>query len=65
MTPVVKAWCTDNAVEVTSLGVRVHGGMVSSEETGAAQYYRDARILPIYGEPTGFRPMIWCLQVDA
>lgn len=48
LTPVVKAWCTDRSVDVASLGVQVHGGMGFIEETGAAQFYRDARILPIY-----------------
>jgi alkylation response protein AidB-like acyl-CoA dehydrogenase len=57
MTPVVKAWCTDNAMEVTSLGVQVHGGMGFVEETGAAQYMRDARILPIYEGTNGIQAM--------
>jgi len=48
LTPVVKAWLTDMACEVTSIGIQVHGGMGFIEETGAAQYYRDVRILPIY-----------------
>lgn len=55
LTPIVKAWCTDNAVEVASLGVQVHGGMGFIEETGAAQYYRDARILPIYEGTNGIQ----------
>lgn len=55
MTPVVKSWCTDNAVEVASLGVQIHGGMGFVEETGAAQYYRDARILPIYEGTNGIQ----------
>ena len=55
MTPVVKAWCTDHSVEVASLGVQVHGGMGFIEETGAAQYYRDARILPIYEGTNGIQ----------
>ena len=42
LTPVVKGWCTEVALEVTSLGVQVHGGMGFVEETGAAQHYRDA-----------------------
>ncbi len=46
--PVVKAWCTDAAVEICSTAVQVHGGMGFIEETGAAQHYRDARITPIY-----------------
>ncbi|WP_293265141.1 acyl-CoA dehydrogenase [Neptunomonas sp.] len=48
LTPIVKGWCTEVAQEVTSLGVQVHGGMGFIEETGAAQHFRDARILPIY-----------------
>ncbi|MBU0859408.1 MAG: acyl-CoA dehydrogenase [Alphaproteobacteria bacterium] len=53
LTPIVKAWCTDMAVEVTSTGLQIHGGMGFIEETGAAQYYRDARILPIYEGANG------------
>ena len=53
LTPVVKAWCTDMAVEVASTGIQVHGGMGFIEETGAAQFYRDARILPIYEGANG------------
>ncbi|WP_221801188.1 acyl-CoA dehydrogenase [Oceanobacter mangrovi] len=48
LTPIVKGWCTEMSVELTSVGVQVHGGMGFIEETGAAQYFRDARILPIY-----------------
>jgi alkylation response protein AidB-like acyl-CoA dehydrogenase len=55
MTPIIKAWCTDMACEVTSIGVQVHGGMGFVEETGAAQYYRDARILPIYEGTNGIQ----------
>lgn len=54
-TPVVKGWCTDMAVTVTSLGIQVFGGMGFIEETGAAQYYRDARILPIYEGTNGIQ----------
>ena len=57
LTPLVKAWCTDMAVEVTSLGVQVHGGCGFVEETGAAQYYRDARILPIYEGTNGIQAL--------
>jgi hypothetical protein len=53
--PVVKAWCTDTAVEVASLGIQIHGGMGFIEETGAAQHYRDARILPIYEGTNGIQ----------
>src|SRR5690606_36625905 len=55
LVPIVKAFCTESAVEVTSLGVQVHGGMGYIEETGAAQYYRDARILPIYEGTTAIQ----------
>src|SRR5207244_10907665 len=55
--PVVKAWCTDIGVEVASLGVQVHGGMGYVEETGAAQYYRDARIAPIYEGTNGIQAL--------
>jgi len=55
LTPVAKAFSTDIGVEVASLGVQVHGGMGFIEETGAAQYYRDARILPIYEGTNGIQ----------
>ena len=55
LVPIVKGWCTEMALEVTSLGVQVHGGMGFIEETGAAQYYRDARILPIYEGTTAIQ----------
>ncbi|HAJ46310.1 MAG TPA: acyl-CoA dehydrogenase, partial [Alphaproteobacteria bacterium] len=55
LTPISKAWCTDMAVEVASLGVQVHGGMGFIEQTGAAQFYRDARILPIYEGTNGIQ----------
>ena len=55
LTPLVKAWCTDLAVETASLGIQAHGGMGFIEETGAAQYYRDARILPIYEGTNGIQ----------
>jgi len=53
--PVVKSWGTEIGVEVASLGVQVHGGMGFIEETGAAQYYRDARITPIYEGTNGIQ----------
>src|SRR5690606_5741872 len=53
--PIVKAFSTESSVEVTSLGVQVHGGMGFIEETGAAQFYRDARILPIYEGTTAIQ----------
>ena len=55
LTPLVKAYGTDVGVEVTSLGVQVHGGMGYVEETGAAQHYRDARISPIYEGTNGIQ----------
>lgn len=55
LTPVVKAWCTDLGVEIASIGVQVHGGMGFIEETGAAQYFRDARIAPIYEGTNGIQ----------
>ncbi|MBX3661058.1 MAG: acyl-CoA dehydrogenase [Burkholderiales bacterium] len=55
LTPVVKGWCTELAVEVASLGVQIHGGMGFIEETGAAQYLRDARITTIYEGTTGIQ----------
>lgn len=55
MVPVVKGWSTELSIDVTSLGVQVHGGMGFIEETGAAQYYRDARILPIYEGTTAIQ----------
>ncbi|MBP0596389.1 acyl-CoA dehydrogenase, partial [Paraburkholderia sp. LEh10] len=55
LVPIVKGWSTELSLEVTSLGVQVHGGMGFIEETGAAQYYRDARILPIYEGTTAIQ----------
>jgi acyl-CoA dehydrogenase len=55
LTPVAKAFATDVGNEVASLGVQVHGGMGFIEETGAAQLYRDARILPIYEGTNGIQ----------
>ena len=55
LTPVVKAWCTDLGVEITSMGVQVHGGMGYIEETGAVQHLRDARIAPIYEGTNGIQ----------
>jgi len=55
MVPLVKGFSTEMSVEVASLGVQVHGGMGFIEETGAAQFYRDARILPIYEGTTAIQ----------
>ena len=53
--PIAKAWCTETACDVTSLAVQVHGGMGYIEETGAAQYFRDARITTIYEGTTAIQ----------
>ena len=55
LTPLAKAFSSDVGVEVASLGVQVHGGMGFVEETGAAQFYRDARIAPIYEGTNGIQ----------
>lgn len=55
LTPLVKSWSTDLALETTSTGIQIHGGMGFIEETGAAQFYRDARILPIYEGTNGIQ----------
>ncbi|EWS55560.1 MULTISPECIES: acyl-CoA dehydrogenase [unclassified Methylibium] len=55
MVPLVKGYSTEMSVEVASLGVQVHGGMGYIEETGAAQYYRDAKILTIYEGTTAIQ----------
>ncbi len=53
--PIVKGWCTETGVEITSTGVQVHGGMGYVEETGAAQFLRDVRIASIYEGTTGIQ----------
>jgi len=55
MIPVIKGWCTENSVEIASLGIQVHGGVGFIEETGAAQFLRDARITPIYEGTTAIQ----------
>ncbi len=55
LTPVAKAWCSDQGVEVASVGIQVHGGMGFIEETGAAQHWRDSRIAPIYEGTNGIQ----------
>ena len=57
MIPIVKGWSTETGIEIASLGVQVHGGMGFVEETGAAQYLRDARITTIYEGTTGIQAM--------
>ncbi len=53
--PIAKAWSTDRGVTVASLGIQVHGGAGFIEETGVAQFYRDARIAPIYEGTNGIQ----------
>ncbi|MFG6666292.1 acyl-CoA dehydrogenase [Halomonas sp. HNIBRBA4712] len=55
--PIVKSFSTDQAVEIASLGIQVHGGMGYVEETGAAQLLRDARIAPIYEGTNGIQAL--------
>lgn len=55
LTPIVKAWCTEVSLEITSLNIQIHGGMGYIEETGAAQHFRDARITTIYEGTTGIQ----------
>ncbi len=53
--PVIKGWCTENSVDIASMGIQVHGGVGFVEGTGASQYLRDARITPIYEGTTGIQ----------
>jgi alkylation response protein AidB-like acyl-CoA dehydrogenase len=55
LVPIVKGWSTEMSIDVASAGVQVHGGMGYIEETGAAQFYRDARILTIYEGTTAIQ----------
>jgi len=55
LTPIVKGWSTETGIEMASLGIQIHGGMGFVEETGAAQYLRDARITTIYEGTTGIQ----------
>ena len=57
LTPITKSWCTDHGVDVASLGVQVFGGMGFIEESGAPQFYRDARITPIYEGTNGIQAL--------
>lgn len=56
-TPIVKAWCTDGAVDVASTAIQIHGGAGFIEETGVAQHLRDARITPIYEGTNGIQAL--------
>ncbi len=55
LTPVAKAWCSDLGVDIASHGIQIHGGMGFVEETGAAQFFRDSRISPIYEGTNGIQ----------
>jgi len=55
LVPIIKGFSTEMSLEVTSLGIQVHGGMGFIEDTGVAQYYRDARILTIYEGTTAIQ----------
>ena len=55
LTPISKAWASDLGVELTSLGIQIHGGSGYIEETGAAQLWRDSRIAPIYEGTNGIQ----------
>lgn len=55
LVPVIKGWSTEMSIDVASTGLQIHGGMGFIEETGAAQYYRDARILTIYEGTTAIQ----------
>ncbi len=55
LTPLAKTYGTDMGEEIASLGIQVHGGMGYVEETGAAQFYRDARIAQIYEGTNGIQ----------
>ena len=66
LTPIVKAWCTDRAVATASAAIQVMGGMGYVEETGAAQHWRDARILPIYEGTNGIQAQdLVCRKLEA
>ncbi len=55
LVPIIKGWLTEQSQHVTSAAVQIHGGMGFIEETGVAQHYRDARILPIYEGTTAIQ----------
>ena len=57
LTPIAKSFGTDTGMRVAEMGVQIHGGMGFIEETGAAQFYRDVRITPIYEGPNGIQAM--------
>jgi hypothetical protein len=55
LVPIIKGWLTERSLEITSQAIQVHGGMGFIEETGVAQHFRDARILPIYEGTTAIQ----------
>ena len=55
MIPIIKGWLTERSLEITSNAIQIYGGMGFIEETGIAQHYRDARILPIYEGTTAIQ----------
>ncbi len=57
LTPIAKAWCSERSVEATSLAIQVHGGAGYVEETGIGQYWRDARVGPIYEGANGIQAL--------
>ena len=57
MTPITKAWISDLGVELSNIAIQVYGGMGYVEETGVAQYLRDARIAPIYEGTNGIQAL--------
>ena len=62
LTPVSKSWISDLSVELTSMAIQIYGGMGYVEETGVAQYYRDARIAPIYAGTNGIQALDLALR---
>lgn len=57
MMPIAKGWFTETGLDIASIGIQIHGGVGFIEETGAAQYLRDARITTIYEGTTGIQAM--------
>ena len=62
LTPISKSWISDLTVELTSMAIQIYGGMGYVEETGVAQYYRDARIAPIYAGTNGIQALDLALR---
>ena len=62
LTPISKSWISDLSVELTSMAIQIYGGMGYVEETGVAQYYRDARIAPIYAGTNGIQALDLALR---